>query len=458
MPLEDQHSVQVSGDIRDRDGKLLFRLNTENLRQLEQIAHKGVSDVSGHGREIGGLVIGTMPTAVDSVVTIVDFVRVAIKYRFGPGYKLCDADEMAFKEALVGFYPGRGSDVIGYFRSHIGTATDVRMEDRLLLRHLFGDRPCLLILILAGKFRPGILHFHLKKAGGELEPIYKVPVSELLGAPLPTDEPDVLLTGPSGPLQTGAASLQDQHPASKKRLVLILGTLIVALTTFSIGRLTVGARNSPAVPVGLSVGKRGAKFEVRWNAASPTVRNATGGSLIIVANAETQHVELSAADLRTGRYEFTPARSGLVLQIILRQRHNTFAGETLSSHVDIPEPPVEAPEAPNPEKPLLARTIAEMRVVIPSVKAQTRPPGSKAKRTAFVAPPIQPAETPAIGIDQPPSLVVAAPPSSQSGVARLVPPIAAKPPKSSAGAARYLIPPGVRTLIRWAKGKDPPKE
>src|SRR5438105_4251955 len=119
---------QTFRDIRDANAKVLFRIGTDGLEQLESLVCEGTQ--SWHGTEVGGLVIGPRPTASDPVEKVTDFVRVEVNNPFAPIYQPGVADVKSFNEVLsrypVDGTPARHPGVegnfraVGYFRSHFG--------------------------------------------------------------------------------------------------------------------------------------------------------------------------------------------------------------------------------------------------------------------------------------------------------------------------------------------------
>src|SRR5947209_7748589 len=98
-------TAQTFSDIRGANGKLLFRIQTESLEQLESLVREGIQ--SRQGVEVGGLVIGSRPAANDPVEKMTEFVRVESNNSFGPTYRPGMANRRDFDEALSR-YPAEG--------------------------------------------------------------------------------------------------------------------------------------------------------------------------------------------------------------------------------------------------------------------------------------------------------------------------------------------------------------
>src|ERR1700679_389622 len=128
-------SGQLCLEIRDEDGKVLFRVKAAVLRQLEaELVEQVLAAITTSPRqelEIGGLTIGSVPTD-DSLTgtTIENFVKVRIQHQAGPGFRASEADRPALKEALSHYPAGRNMHVIGCYRTNLGGEVEIRPEDR----------------------------------------------------------------------------------------------------------------------------------------------------------------------------------------------------------------------------------------------------------------------------------------------------------------------------------------
>jgi hypothetical protein len=107
-------------------------------------------------------------------------------------------------------------------------------------------------------------------------------------------------------------------------LALLCGVLAVFVV--------IGRRIPPAVKVGpttpeLSITRKGTAVEVRWNPSSPAVKRAVRGSLFTTDDANSAHVNLTAAQVHEGRYEFQQVTGYLFCELTFFQSDNTFVGE-----------------------------------------------------------------------------------------------------------------------------------
>lgn len=106
--------VQLSIDVVDRMGADIMR---------------GFGLVPKRGAEVGGILIGTIKS---DIIRIEDFEAVPCTYARGPSYLLTDAERASFEEACQ----RRGTEAIGYYRSHTREGLVLQPEDiHLLERH-----------------------------------------------------------------------------------------------------------------------------------------------------------------------------------------------------------------------------------------------------------------------------------------------------------------------------------
>jgi TonB family protein len=450
---------QTFRDIRGANGKLLFRIQTESLEQLESLVREGIH--SEQAMEVGGLVIGTGPAANDPVEKMIGFVPVEMSNIFGAAYRPGVADRQIFDEVLSQ-YPADGDlRAAGYFRSHFGDA-EIREEDRWLMQRLFGSGGGLLVLIHAGKFRWSVLHIYRRTGRAEFLKLQEVPIAEILqtaapfsGAreirPVPDtpqpfrrpvepefQEPQPVLRPVEPEFPEDRELPWDSFPvesfASRNRNVFIgAGVLVMLLASFAIGRTTALAKRpvaAAAAPVGLSVAMQGDQVQLRWNPASPLVKNAASASLVIVDSGDADRVDLNNAQVAAGMYEYRPHGSNLTFQIMFHHADDTFAGETRSFHAQLSGPapasdsrlpasldrgnkfgtPAAGPQAPVPEVTQVAKAFSNPN------------PGG------FVPPSAPAAEPPSIRLESPPALAPPPPQSHEPVVANLV----ASPPPVNA--------------------------
>jgi hypothetical protein len=392
-------------EVRDDKGNLVFRMAAETLRRLEFLVRQGIKAIPCQGLEIGGLVIAASGATPDSVETLVDLAPVSIQYWFGPKYRYSEADHPAFEEALAHYPEGGDSRVVGCYRSHLADRVEAREEDRRMLQQLFGDRGGLLILVQASMFQRSVVHFYERTGGADPRLVGHLHVLEIPSPadasaehPVPSEiAPRSVESLPWKPTAAGAdvapwkrallkqMSLGEPDPfkANRPKTSLLLGAaaLFIALLSLALILIHNRAEHTETVQVGLSIRNRGPKVELSWNGASPAVKNAVRGSINIVDSGELKRFDLNTAQMRSGRYEYTPVHSDLICQVMFYQPDNSFAGESAPFHVNLTQSAT-------------ANTVPERANGAGSLTTDSLTKARAASESRSADPPFQPLKTP----------------------------------------------------------------
>jgi hypothetical protein len=271
----------------------------------------------------------------------------------------------------------------------------VREEDRRLLQVLDGKDRCL-ILIQAAMFEASVAYFYGQTGEGELRLMHQFAVAGVLPEMAvenvtQPDQPSLPVGRTAGVISAPVVESGVATGAGwwNRRQRIVLSALMGSLTVFALGRLSVSPKRADPVPVarsvdpalvGLAVRNHGPKVELTWNTGSTAVRSAVHGSLLITSGRASNRVELSAAQIQAGAYEYTPAQSDLTFVLMLYQRDDSFAGQTQSFHANLPVTP---PPAAIPQP----KVAGPRRAVRPARKKKTpasrieNPPDLRAPRS-----------------------------------------------------------------------------
>ena len=381
------------------DGGLQLRIHCEALRRLEFHVRQGLNAIPRGGLEIGGLVVGTLPGDGENTLTVTNFVPVEIDYRFGPRYRPSTEQQSVFAEALSNVRK-LDAQVIGCFRSHLGSPADVRDEDRRLLEVLLPGGYCCLFLVQAALFERSMACCYVRGADGEFHLIHQFDVVPPGAAPLPKAVASERHVEHAPSLRVSKAAAVTVTPSSAggpNRWWAI--TALAAILAF--GAIVVVRPRAPVKPppsdaalLGLSVRNQGEKIELRWDTASRAVKGATSGSLSIKDGKAGDRVELSPAQLHAGRYEYKPTQADLTFVMILYQRDNSFVGQTQSLHVD--GPAAAQPVLPQPSR---AAAVEGPEVVRPATKVKPRTVAPTRNRRAVSPPPVRRPRKPEVSYD-----------------------------------------------------------
>jgi hypothetical protein len=450
LQAEDFHNVLCD------DARRLVRLNHSALLRLDSIVRESLGSKREAGTpEIGGLLIGTV--ALDrSIVRLLDVVPIPSEYRFGPEFRPSDRDLLRFARAIAQYSDGPHR-VLGYFRSHVGEPVSFRAEDEKLLRRLFGREGCSIILVHPDAVvadppepepvRQVTVWFGQWDGGDNVRLLERLPlVTAQLTKQVRAKAEDESLVPQPAPQATRAPEInpppadgESADGAGGMRLgfqeALIFATVLVVLGIFSLARLG-GPRRDPDAPVslGMTFKVHGGVVEVKWDAASPAVRDSDRGALDFADGPDVRRIELSRAQLRAGHFDYVPKEADIICVMTEHPNHNTAVNQTQSVHLDrpratviaslpqpTPAPPPAAGEKPVARRAVLQRTRNEaLRIQVSSLDMPSRNQQSvPAPRVSFQPPSVVARATPTPRLEDPPNLAI---PESSPGVSALLAP------------------------------------
>jgi hypothetical protein len=295
---------------------------------------RGFGLVPKRGAEVGGILIGTVKS---DTIRIEDFEPVPCTYARGPSYLLTDAERESFEEACQ----RRGTEAIGYYRSHTREGLALQPEDIRLLDQLFPSPTQVALLVKPFATKPGIAGFFVRENGvfpaatplefpfrrwemtgeepprrapmqerkrKEREPEAPVPsapidekvaataVSEIAPQPyyrifsMEPSEPPKELPAPPGPKSRTGIWLVACF------VFLLLGVLL----GYEAMRITAPQRGASDFALSLAAERTGENLTVRWNPSARAVISASNGVLEIDDGSDTKRVELDRPTLSNG--------------------------------------------------------------------------------------------------------------------------------------------------------------
>ena len=310
--------IHLSIDVVDRMGADILR---------------GFGLVPKRGAEVGGILIGTVKSGT---IRIEDFEAIPCTYARGPSYLLTDAERAAFEEVCQ----RRGTDAIGYYRSHTRDGLGLQPEDLQLLERHFQ----LALLVKPFATKPGIGGFFVGENGnfpattplefpfrrweltGE-EPPRRAPMQERKRKEREPETPPppapirekVVAPAPESAIAPqpyyrifsmepqASASGEPQKPKSRTGMWLVacfVFLLLGVLLGYEAMRITAPQRGASDFALSLAVERVGDNLTVRWNPKARAVASATSGVLQIDDQGQTQHRELDRASLSSGNFVY----------------------------------------------------------------------------------------------------------------------------------------------------------
>lgn len=357
------------------DGSLLLRVRKNAIQRLRRLIYEGVRAIPQQpGLEIGGLCVASKPVAWGLTETVIDFVPVEIQYQYGPRFRACPADRAVFEDAMAQQQTDGESRVVGCFRSHLAVDLQIRTEDRWLMNTVLGERGGFLMLVqpmfdevCVFSFGPGgtpldtlpVGRFSLRDGGPEVEkskrtelpgpapdPSFASRKAEsypVVSGPLASDQAastrlaSVIAASPGGiTVVPGSIRNPEALPAespirpetpreARKNVWLVpLAVLFLVLAIF----FFVARTPSAASQTGLAISNKGSTVEITWNIASPVVKRATRATLFTSDDLRSSQVNLTAAQVHAGHYEYPRAAGDVFCEVTFYQPNNTFVGET----------------------------------------------------------------------------------------------------------------------------------
>jgi proteasome lid subunit RPN8/RPN11 len=144
------------------------------MEGIHQEVGEAFAAVPRRGAETGGILLGTREG--DRLV-VEDFEPVPCEHRFGPSYRLSDADHGAMAESLEWFRASAqpGLSVLGYYRSHTLPDFALGEEDEELMRAHFADPWNVVLLIKPSRMGATVADFFIRRNGHAEEALTPIP-------------------------------------------------------------------------------------------------------------------------------------------------------------------------------------------------------------------------------------------------------------------------------------------
>ena len=137
-PSDSQPGIETDYVEWSAPGSPSIAIRRRVMEGIHQEVGEAFAAVPRRGAETGGILLGTRDG--DRLV-VEDFEPVPCEHRFGPSYRLSDADCEAMAESLEWFRACArpGLSVLGYYRSHTLPDFALSEADEELLRSHFAD-------------------------------------------------------------------------------------------------------------------------------------------------------------------------------------------------------------------------------------------------------------------------------------------------------------------------------
>lgn len=255
------------------------------------------------GAEIGGVLVGTFPTAYSPTLRIEDVEIVERGAEEGAIYVLDPGKHERVTE-IRSRARARQRDAVGFFRSHLRPgAMQPSLADRSLLSREFRDG-LYAVLLIEGR-APHTATFFLASNGhlpGEAS-VRNFRFDEREFRALPEVQPEA---GP--PLATKDA--EDPKPRSGAKVygtvaALLVIAVVACFFMWSFSRQTpVPHAAEASTPLRLALENRGGLLRITWDHGSHDLDRATGATVEIVDGPSRRDLQLGVDELRLGAIEY----------------------------------------------------------------------------------------------------------------------------------------------------------
>jgi proteasome lid subunit RPN8/RPN11 len=285
------------------------------------------------GAEIGGVLLGTEE---HGRVTVTESVPLPCEHAYGPSFVLSPRDHVALTELLAELKNNPKSIPVGWWHSHTRTEIFLSDADQEIHNRFFPEPWQVALVLKPHTFHPMRAGFFFREKDGSIRaassyrefvvdalPMRAVPSSP--GGPAaapalsrPTKPNGSVITVASQtiePLPPREAALPERsetpapkfladEPAPSRRRLL----WVAAIAGLGIGAAAFGTRDTwlpffqsdaPA-RLALTATDQDGQLQIRWDGASPAVRQASGGALVIADGPMPLIIPLDPAHLQSG--------------------------------------------------------------------------------------------------------------------------------------------------------------
>src|SRR4051812_15814118 len=321
-PFEIQYSARVLDDIRLAVMDAFFSLP------------RG-------GAEIGGVLLGRRD---NGRIAITDSITLPCEHAFGPSFSLSAHDHAALEDLLATAKRNPAATPVGWWHSHTRSEIFLSDADQEIHRRFFPESWQIALVLKPHTFEPTRAGFFFREKDGSIHgaasyrefvldalPMRAVasaagaaippatsrhdmegngPVIDIAAVSTPEPPPPVAQPEPEPPrrIEPEAPQFLAAQPAPSRRWI---AWVAVALgVAVGIGGFQTRASWLPAfgssteAPLGLNAIDREGQLQIRWNGASPGVRAAKGGTLVITDGPTPLRIPLDAAHLQNGSFTY----------------------------------------------------------------------------------------------------------------------------------------------------------
>jgi proteasome lid subunit RPN8/RPN11 len=349
------------------DGACGVVMGANLMEELRRQAIQAYLSVPKRGAEIGGLLFGNVRQDGSIAFHIDSSEDIPCEYRFGPSYKLSEADFGLLRKRLAQHQRDRSEPVIGWYRSYTGREAALDQTDLELLREVFPHPHVVTLLLQPISAEKCMARFQFGSDGepaadqpyepflfdpaqlkvevqAEPEPPEAVPVPVPVHVPA-VAEPAVQLwepppVEPAKPVPVLPAPFdaqrrewrEDDEPRASRGSQIWLPVLLCALAAIA-GASGYGywtLEHQPRwSPMGLDATGSAQELVLSWDSAAPLVQQASHGVMTVTDGSAQSQIPLTAAQLRGGKLSYLPSHANVLIRFLVYDAGNRAFGDSL---------------------------------------------------------------------------------------------------------------------------------
>ncbi len=400
------------------DGSRSVTLSYATVGQLRTLAVDALLSLPKKGREIGGLLLGRTQAGDPTRVWVDAFEEIPCEYRYGPSYTLSADDRALLAKVLALRRPEGSPGVVGFYRTYTRRDAELDAADQELLEAFFPQEHCVFLLLepLSPVECYATFLFHAEGSVPARSPYpffafdpqamesHAAPEQPVgnssAGRPRATEQPRSraaplpaapLPAAPLPPPRWRLAESGESRPPRRGRVWLsLLACMVLSLGAGVIYELW---RLAPQwADLRLDATQAGGRIELNWDRSAPAVVLASRGALSVNDGPSQKSIDLTSADLRSGRYDYQPAHTDVLFRMALYGPGIKPWSDSLRVVGQSFSPPVPEGEASRTEPPpsVPADPPGPVTAAVPLHQEQPRiPAGIRSRITTLTVVPVE---------------------------------------------------------------------
>lgn len=286
--------------------------------KLELVSNMGdeLAESEKLGVEIGGVLIGSFPSARTPTLRIEDFEIIPRRPEDGEIYMLDPSQHERFAEVRSSIKTS-GRAAIGFFRSHVRTGPlKPSLTDRSLLSGQFSQATYAVLLVQAQEPRTAAFFVAANGQPPDEPSVKEFRFDESAFRALPEIEPEAIEEQP-----------RPRARAAIWRYAWIPILLVAGLIAMRF--LWPQSNENPSSPMGLAITATDRVLNVSWNHGSREIASAADGALLIVDGVSRREIKLGPDELKLGTVGYEKDSEHVGITMTLNKPGSTLSSESV---------------------------------------------------------------------------------------------------------------------------------